>query len=138
MRAAAVLGCAMLAGCAAPQAVAPAIGIIAVYQPATGSTPVLEGLIAAGPGHHLVMGDLVATPGMVIPAHRHSGEEFLYVIGGSAVLSREGLPDLLLKAGEGVRIAPGVVHWGKAGEAGTRAISSWIVVNGEPLRTPEP
>ena len=135
MRGVAVLACLALVACAGPQASAPADRTIAVYQPAPGSTPVLEGPVAALPGHHVVIGDLIAPPGMVIPPHRHSGEEFLYVIGGSTVLSHEGEPDLILKAGQGVRIAPGVVHWGKAGEAGTRAVSSWIVVNGQPLRT---
>lgn len=90
----------------------------------------------AAPGHHLVMGDLVATPGMVIPRHRHSGEEFLYVIGGSGTVSIEGQPDVVLKAGQGVRIAPGAVHGGVAGSAGMRAVSSWVVVDGQPLRTP--
>lgn len=132
MRAAAVLGCCLLAACSTTQ---PGTAI-AVYQPPAGSNPVLEGPIVAAPGHHLVMGDLVATPGMVIPRHRHSGEEFLYVIGGSGAVSIEGQPEVVLKAGQGVRIAPGAVHGGVAGSAGMRAVSSWVVVDGQPLRTP--
>jgi quercetin dioxygenase-like cupin family protein len=132
MRAAAALSCCLLAVGASAKA-EPAIHL---HQPPVGSNLVLEGPIEAAPDHHLVMGDLVAPPGMAIPAHTHSGEEFLYVIGGSAVLSRKGQPDLVLKAGQGVRIAPGVVHWGVAGKEGLRAVSSWIVGNGQPLRTP--
>jgi quercetin dioxygenase-like cupin family protein len=134
MRRAAALACLLLAAFAGT-------GVSAsppVHQPPVGSNPVLEGRIEAAPGHHLVMGDLLATPGMPIPPHSHSGEEFLYVIGGSTVLSRKGEPDLVLKPGQGVRIAPGVVHWGTAGEEGLRAITAWIVVNGQPLRTPAP
>lgn len=134
MRWAALLGCCVLAACAAPQSQT----AIAVYQPPVGSTLVLEGKVEAAPGHHLVLGDLVAPPGEPIAPHRHSGEEFLYVIGGSGTLSREGQPDLVLKAGQGVRIAPGVVHWGVAGKEGLRAVSSWIVANGQPLRQPPP
>lgn len=134
MRRAAILACLLPAACATTgPAAAPQI-----YQPPAGSTLVLEGPISATPGHHLVVGDLVATPGMVIPRHSHSGEEFLYVIGGSTVLSRDGEPDLLLNPGQGVRIAPGVVHSGLAGKEGLRAVSTWIVVNGQPLRTPAP
>ncbi len=138
MRIAALLACCTLAACASPGTVTAPASAPAVYQPPVGSTPVLEGPIAAAPEHHLVMGDLVATPGMVIPRHRHSGEEFLYVIGGSGTLSVEGQPEVALSAGQGVRIAPGVVHGGVAGAEGMRAISSWVVVNGQPLRTPAP
>jgi len=108
---------------------------IPVYQPPAGSNVVLEGSIANAPELHLVVGDLVMAAGGKIPRHRHSGEEFLYVIGGSATVSREGEPDLVLAPGQSVRIAPGTVHWGTAGPDGVRAVSSWVVVNGQPLRT---
>lgn len=121
-----------LAGCAA------ANEPIAVYQPPAGSNQVLAGPIAAAPGHSLIVGDLVMAPGGAIPRHRHLGEEFLYVIGGSATVSREGEPDVTLTAGQGLRIAPGVVHWGKAGPEGIRAVSSWVAVDGQPLREQVP
>lgn len=135
MRGAALLACVLLCGCATTGTTAASP---ALHQPPVGSNPVLEGPIEAAPGHHLVMGDLVATPGMVIPRHTHSGEEFLYVMGGWGTLSMEGQADIPLKAGQGVRIPPGVVHWGVAGEEGMRAVSSWVVVNGQPLRTAAP
>lgn len=132
MRWAAVLGCILLGACSTTQS----SDAVAVYQPPAGSNLVLEGPIAAAPGHHMVIGDLVAAPGMVIPRHSHSGEEFLYVIGGSGTLSIDGKPDIQLKAGQGLRIAPGEVHGGAAGAEGIRAVSSWVVVNGQPLRMP--
>ena len=120
----------LLPACASAQETA-----IPVYQPPTGSNVVLEGPVAAAPGHHLVMGDLVMGAAGTIPKHTHSGEEFLYVIGGRATVSRQGEADLVLEPGQGVRIAPGVVHWGTAGPDGVRAVSTWVVVNGQPLRT---
>lgn len=111
---------------------------IATYQPPAGSTEVLRGEIAAAPGHQLVVGDLVGGPGMVIPRHYHHGEELIYVIGGSATLSRPGLPDLVLGPGEGFRIPPGTVHWGLAGPAGVRAVTSWVLPEGQPLRVAVP
>jgi quercetin dioxygenase-like cupin family protein len=134
MRWLAALGCSLLGACSTTQ---PAT-TIAIYQPPVGSTPVLEGPIEAAPGHHMVLGDLVATPGMVIPRHKHSGEEFLYVIGGSGTVSIEGQADVVLRPGQGIRMAPGVVHGGMAGPEGMRAVSSWVVVNGQPLRTAVP
>jgi quercetin dioxygenase-like cupin family protein len=134
MRRAAILACLLPAACATTGPVAAP----EIYQPPAGSTLVLEGPISAAPGHHLVVGDLVATPGMVIPRHSHSGEEFLYVIGGSGTVSIEGKPDVTLQPGQGLRIPPGVVHGGTASSEGMRAVSTWIVVNGQPLRTPAP
>ena len=113
-------------------------GRIATYEPPAGSNEVLRGAIAAAPGHELVVGDLVMAAGGTIPRHYHHGEEFLYVIGGSAVVSRPGLPDVRLSAGEGLRIPPGTVHWGQAGPEGVRAVSSWVAREGQPLRVPAP
>ena len=130
--AASLLAAATLAACSSGP------GRIATYQPPAGSNEVLRGPIEAAPGHQLVVGDLVSAPGSPIPRHYHHGEEFIYVQGGSATVSRPGLPDLVLRAGEGVRIAPGVVHWGVSGPDGVRAITSWVVPDGQPLRVAVP
>lgn len=121
-----------LAACAADD------GRIGLYQPPAGTNEVLRGPIAGTPGHSLVMGDLVMGPGGTIPRHRHAGEEFLYILGGSATLFREGEAEVTLTAGQSIRIAPGVVHWGRTGPDGMRAVSSWVVVDGRPLREAVP
>ncbi len=131
MLAAAALATA-LAGCAAA---GPAVQ---VYAPPAGINPVLEGPIAAAPGHTLVVGDLNLAAGTPIPRHFHHGEEFLYVIGGSAIVSRVGADAVTLTAGQGLRIAPGTIHWGRAGPDGLRAVSSWVKVEGKPLREAAP
>ena len=130
MRALAALPLLGLAACASGPAQ------IATYQPGPGSSEVLRGPIDAAPGHDLVVGDLVAAPGSDIPRHYHHGEEFIYVLGGSATVSRPGVADITLRAGDSVRIAPGVVHWGRAGPEGTRAITTWVQPDGQPLRVP--
>ena len=120
------------AGCAA------ADKPIRVYAPPPGINQVLEGPIASDPGHSLIVGDLNMPAGAEIPRHYHYGEEFIYVLGGSATVARAGLPDIVLDPGEGLRIAPGVVHWGKAGPQGVRAVSSWVKDDSQPLRVPVP
>ena len=122
----------LLAGCAAGGEDIP------VYQPPAGSNQVLSGPIAAAPGHSLIVGDLVMGPDGTIPRHYHAGEEFLYVIGGSATVSRAGEADITLEAGQALRIAPGTIHWGQAGPGGVRAVSSWVAVDGQPLRVTVP
>jgi quercetin dioxygenase-like cupin family protein len=114
------------------------VGTIPTFQPAAGVNEVLTGPIAGAPGRSLVMGDLVLAPNGEIARHFHAGEEFLYVLGGSAVVSRHGEQDVILLPGQGIRIAPGTVHWGRAGPEGVRAIASWVAVEGQPLRTPVP
>jgi quercetin dioxygenase-like cupin family protein len=122
----------LLPACASAQAP------LAIHQPPPGINEVLSGPIDGANGRTLVMGDLAMAPGAAIPRHRHAGEEFLYVIGGSAVISRVGEPDLVLGPGEAIRIAPGTVHWGRAGDEGMRAIASWVKLDGRPLREAVP
>ena len=119
-----------LGGCAG------SVAEIPTYQPAPGVSEIMRGPIAAAPGHQLVTGDIVMAAGAPIPPHYHHGEEFLYVIGGSAILARPGVPDVTLAAGQGIRIPPGTVHSGSAGPEGLRAVSSWVVPEGKPLRVP--
>jgi len=111
---------------------------IATYQPPAGSNEVLRGPIDGAPGRELVVGDLVFGAGAPIPRHYHHGEEFLYVIGGQTVVSRPGVADVVLNPGDSLRIAPGTVHWGSAGPEGVRAVSSWVGVEGQPLRVAVP
>lgn len=113
-------------------------GAIATYQPPVGSNEVLRGPIEGAPGHELVVGDLVFGPGSPIPRHYHHGEEFIYVIGGESVVSRPGVPDVVLRPGDALRIPPGVVHWGHAGPDGVRAVSSWVAPKGQPMRVDVP
>lgn len=124
---------AVVGGCASsgPQGVA-------VHQPKPGITEVLSGAIQAAPGHHLVMGDLNIPAHAPIPRHYHHGEEFLYILGGSTVIVREGAGDEELRPGQAIRIAPGTVHWDRAGPEGLRAVSSWVVPDGQPLRVAVP
>lgn len=129
MRAAALAACALLAGCATATE---------LHTPPQGVNTVLEGPIDAAPGHGLIVGDLNLPAGAPIPRHWHHGEEFIYVIGGSATLSRQGAPDLVLGPGQAFRVPPRTVHWGKAGPAGLRAVSSWVKVEGKPLREAAP
>jgi uncharacterized RmlC-like cupin family protein len=103
-----------LAGCASSE------DSVAVYAPPQGINQVLEGPIAA------------------IPRHYHHGEEYIYVLGGSATVSRAGHPDVTLGPGQGIVIPPGVVHWGKAGAEGLRSISAWVKDDARPLREAAP
>jgi len=109
-----------------------------LYEPAAAPGVVLQGPIAAAPGVALRSRDLSLPAGAIVPRHTHAGEEFVYVIEGEVTLRREGLPDLVMHAGDGMRIAPGTVHSAEAGEAGFRAIATYVLIEGQPERTPVP
>ena len=116
------------AGCASADPAIP------VYAPAQGINQMIEGPIAAAPGHTMILGDLNMPAGAEIPRHYHHGEEYIYVIGGSATVSRAGHPEVTLGPGDSILIPPGVVHWGTAGPEGLRSISAWVKDDAKPLR----
>ena len=117
-----------LAGCASGG------GSVPVYAPPQGINQVLEGPIASAPGHSLILGDLNMPAEAEIPRHYHHGEEYIYVLGGSATVSREGMPDVTLRPGQSIVIPTGVVHWGVVGPKGLRSISAWVKDESKPLR----
>ncbi len=86
----------------------------------------------------VIVSDVVIPPGAQVPRHTHPGEEFVYVIEGSATHIEEGLPDIELKAGDSHVIRPGAAHEPIGGPEGARAIVFRVHVKGEPERTPAP
>lgn len=101
-----------------------------------GSNQVLRAPIAAAPNLEVIVSDVIIPPGATVPKHFHPGEEFVYVIEGSAVHVEEGKADRLLSAGDAITIAPQTVHSPKGGESGARAIVFRVHVKDAPERIP--
>src|SRR5690606_25705034 len=93
-----------------------------IIQPALGSNEVFREALSAAEGHELIVADLALGPDAVGEAHSHQWEEYLYVLGGSAVLQIDGLEQRTLAAGESVAIPAKTVHTPRAGPEGIRAI----------------
>jgi len=70
------------------------------YPPPPGSNEVLRSSLAGTPGIEVIVSDVVIPPNAQVPRHYHPGEEFLYLIEGSAIHVEEGKPDLPMKAGD--------------------------------------
>ena len=68
------------------------------------------------------------------PRHYHPGEEFVYIIEGSAVHVEEGQPERTVQAGDALVIAPEAEHAPRGGPNGARAIVFRVHVEGEPER----
>ncbi len=78
-------------------------------------------------------------PGSAAPRHTHPGEEFGYVLEGTATLDIAGQPLLTLKAGDAFFIpaeTPHVVR--NTGTMPMKAVSTYVVESGKPLATPAP
>ncbi len=73
-------------------------------------------------------------PGMIVPNHRHPGEEIVYVLEGSIEYRVAGKPPVTLKAGDVLFIPKGVVHSAKnVGRDNAAELSTYIVEKGKPL-----
>lgn len=71
--------------------------------------------------------------------HHHPGEEVGYIVAGTVRMERRDGETLILEAGQGFLIPPGVPH--NATDLGPdtgRMLSTYIVATGEPVSTLEP
>ncbi|WP_427964127.1 cupin domain-containing protein [Altererythrobacter sp.] len=103
-----------------------------------GSNEMLRSALKSDPDHEVLISDVIIPPGAEVPRHFHPGEEFVYVIEGSAVHVEEGKPDRLIKAGDAMVIPPEAVHAPRGGPEGARAIVFRVHVAGQPERIPVP
>jgi quercetin dioxygenase-like cupin family protein len=130
----------LLAGCAgsvSAQDTAPAASASPpVHAPPFGSNVVFREQTNAAPGHELIVADLNLPPDAVGDAHWHPWEEYIYVLGGSAVLDIEGLPARTLMPGEHFVIPRETVHTPRAGPEGVRAMTIRVHDAGDPVTVP--
>lgn len=106
------------------------------HRPPPGSNEVLVAPLALAEGLEVIISDVVIPPNAAVPPHSHPGQEFVYVIEGSAMHVEEGVEQRVYHAGEAFTIEPGVVHSPYATEEGARAIVFRVHVDGQPERIP--
>ena len=107
-------------------------------RPPPGSNEMLRSPLSALPGSEVIISDVVIPPNAQVARHFHPGEEFLYVIEGTAIHIEEGQPDRLLKAGDSYAIPPRAIHSPKGGPQGARAIVFRVHLAGQPERIDAP
>ena len=100
------------------------------FTPPPGSNQMLRAPITIADGLEVMISDVVIPPNATVPRHYHPGEEFLYVLEGSAVHVEEGKPDQILKAGDAYVIPPRAEHAPRGGPEGARAIVFRVHVEG--------
>lgn len=130
-----------LSGLAAGLVLGAAVGAIA-HEAASGlpdrppgSNEVLKAGLESAPDLEVILSDVVIPAKSAVPRHFHPGEEFVYVLEGSAIHVEEGAADRVYGAGEAFVIRRGKVHAPRAGETPVRAVVFRVHVKGEPERT---
>lgn len=103
-----------------------------------GSNEMLRANLAAAPDLEVLVSDVIILPGAEVPRHYHPGEEFVYVIEGSAVHVQEGKPDREIRSGDAMVIEPEAVHAPRGGAQGARAIVFRVHLKDQPERIPVP
>ena len=132
----------LLAACSAPASEAPAepgdtpAAITVPKGLAPGSNEMLRAPITSAPELEVIISDVIIPPGAEVPTHYHPGEEFVYVIEGSALHVEEGKEDRVASAGDTIVIAPEAVHAPRGGDQGARAIVFRVHVKDQPERIP--
>ena len=106
----------------------------ASFGPPPGSNQMLRARLSVAEGLEVIISDVVIPPGATVPRHYHPGEEFIYVLEGSAVHVQEGQPDRTLRAGDTYVIPPRAEHAPRGGPDGARAIVFRVHIEGEEER----
>ena len=88
-------------------------------------------------GYVTVLVEATIEAGVLVARHTHPGIESAYVLEGGLELPVQGQPTRTIKAGDGFQIPPDTPHaGGKAGDAKTRVLITYIVEKGKPLASP--
>lgn len=98
------------------------------------STALLRTELQVAPGKEVIVSLVEVTRDGTIAKHYHPGEEFLYIVEGSLILSLEGKPDVTLKQGETYHIPYKKVHSAKTGMQAAKAVVFRVHEKGQPER----
>ena len=112
----------------------------------TGAAPAASGGVTRkilsktdGPtsGYETLLVEATIEAGTAVGRHTHPGIESAYVLEGGFELPIQGQPTKNIKPGDGFQIPPETPHaGGKAPEAKTRILITYVVEKGKPLASP--
>ena len=85
-------------------------------------------------GTEVLVSRVEVPPNATLPKHWHPGEEFVYVLEGSAVLWQEDKPDTHLKKGDVFKVPLRQIHTAKTGKEGATVLVFRVHEMGQPVR----
>lgn len=86
-------------------------------------------------GTEVVVSRVTIPPNTSLPKHWHPGEEFAYVLEGSAVLWQEGKADVIGKKGDVLKVPLKQIHTAMTTEEGATILVFRVHELGKPGRT---
>jgi len=107
-------------------------------EPSAVPEPRLETLLSAElegvEGREVIVSRVVLPPDTALPKHWHPGEEFAYILEGSAILRREGKADVTASEGEVVMIPLKEIHAAVTTGQGATILVFRVHEHGKPER----
>jgi len=89
------------------------------------------------PGYETLLVEATIDAGVAVGRHTHPGIESAYVLEGGFELPVQGQPTRMIKPGDAFQIPPDTPHaGGKAGDAKSRLLITYVVQKGKPLASP--
>jgi quercetin dioxygenase-like cupin family protein len=86
------------------------------------------------PGWEVLQARVDFAPGASFPAHRHPGEEIIYVLAGPLEYQLEGQPPVRLEAGDVLFVPTGVFHSARnLGTTPGSELATYVLEKGKPL-----
>ena len=86
------------------------------------------------PGREVLQARVDFVPGARFPAHRHPGEEIIYVLEGTLEYEVEGQPPVTLEAGDVLFVPAGVFHSARnPGTTQGSELATYVIEKGKPL-----
>lgn len=128
MRISYLVGIALACGAAASSAQTPPM------RPAGTSRSDLQRHDLSISGWETIQARIDFAPGASFPAHRHPGEEIIYVLEGTLEYQLEGKPAVTLAAGNVLFVPKGVFHSARnVGASQGSELATYVVEKGTPL-----
>jgi len=85
-------------------------------------------------GTEVVVSHVEIPPNTTLPKHWHHGEEFIYVLEGTAIMWVKGKKDMPIKKGDIFKVPLKKVHTGTAGKDGGTFLVFRVHEQGNPVR----
>jgi quercetin dioxygenase-like cupin family protein len=105
---------------------------------ASAEKPKLETLLSAAlegvESTEVIVSRVTIPPNTSLPKHWHPGEEFAYILEGSATLWQDGKEDITAKAGDVMKISLKQVHTAITGDEGATILVFRVHEHGKPER----
>lgn len=92
------------------------------YTGSLKSEKLMQTRLAVAPNTEIIINKVYIPPNVTLPKHWHPGEEFIYILDGSAIVWQKGKKDIQKTKGEVMKIDYKQVHNATGGPDGANAV----------------